>query len=205
MSDIYQELRSRILNEIITPGQKISEIKLAEEFNCSRTPIRDVLKRLELDGLVVIKPKSGTYVKTETTHDVVEIMQVRSALERLAYMQACENAGEREIKRLEKLKKEMDTLTLQEPIDMMKFAQVHYEFHYHIICISRNELLKTFFERLNLRSSHMFYKMMDRHLAEDTQIEHQKIIDNLKNRDLEGADFMENHLHRKINRYLSEN
>jgi len=203
MDDVYQILRSRILKEVLYPGQKISEISLAEEFNCSRTPIRDVLKRLELDGLITIKPKSGTYVKAETPKDMVETMQIRASLERLAFTLACTNASARDIARLKKLKKDMDRLTNQDPIDMMKFAQLHYDFHYQIIACSGNDLLPLFFERLNLRSSHMFYQMMDSKLAGETQDEHRMIVEYLEKRSPEGGDFIEDHLKRKIDRVLS--
>ncbi|RKX86167.1 MAG: GntR family transcriptional regulator, partial [Spirochaetes bacterium] len=72
IEDIYHNLRTRILTEKIYPGQKISEITLAGEYECSRTPVREALKRLEDDGLVIIKPKSGTYVKNETAKDFIE-------------------------------------------------------------------------------------------------------------------------------------
>lgn len=204
MSDIYQILRTRILNETLSQGQKISEIKLAEEFNCSRTPIRDVLKRLELDGLVVIKPKSGTYVKTETSKDLIETTQVRASLERLAFNLACRNAGDREVRRLETLNREMDKLVEKEPIDMMRFAQLHYDFHHHLIVISGNETLRTFFERLNLRSSHMFYQMMDHESGQRTQKEHSRIVELLMARNTEGGSYMESHLQGKIDRIRNE-
>ena len=201
---IYQDLRTRILKEEIYPGQKISETALAGDYECSRTPIRETLKRLENDGLVVIKPKSGTYVKNETQKDFVELMQVRAALERLGFQLAMENVTDRDIQRVEKIKAELDELVADTPIDMMRFAQKHYEFHYTLISVSGNQLLLRQFERLNLRSSHMFYQMMDNRLAHQTQDEHETIIEFLRNRDPAGADFVQSHLQRKIRRYLGQ-
>jgi DNA-binding GntR family transcriptional regulator len=205
IENIYQDLKAKILTDTIYPGQKISEIALAAEYECSRTPIRETLKRLEDDGLVVIKPKSGTYVKNETPQDFTELMQVRAALERLAFHLAIEKTADKDILRLEKKINELDSLIAEEPIDMMRFARIHYEFHYTLIELSGNELLLRHFERLNLRSSHMFYQMMDKTLATDTQQEHRKIISLVKNRDSSGSDYIENHLDRKINRYLGKN
>lgn len=201
---IYQDLRAKILTDAIHPGQKISEIALASEYDCSRTPIRETLKRLEDEGLVIIKPKSGTYVQNETPRDFTELMQVRAALERLAFTLALENAGERDITKLEKLVREMDDLVAEEPIDMMQFARIHYDFHYQIVMLAGNDLLLRQFERLNLRSSHMFYQIMNRNRADDTQNEHWEIIRYMKERNLEGADFVEGHLERKIRRFLSD-
>jgi len=202
ITDIYQDLRRKILTETIYPGQKISETALAAEYNCSRTPVRETLKRLEDDGLVVIKPKSGTYVKNETPRDFIELMQLRASLERLAFQLALEKVTPKDINSLEKKLDELDRLTAEEPIDMMRFARTHYEFHYTLMQLSDNTLLLRHFERLNLRSSHMFYQLMDKKRADDTQAEHKMIVTLLKHKDDSGATYVENHLNRKINRFL---
>ena len=90
---VYQAIRTKILTDIYPGGQKLSEIQLAREYEFSRTPIREILQRLQNDGLIVIKPKSGTYVKNETTKEFVELMQVRASLERLAFSLVLPNAG----------------------------------------------------------------------------------------------------------------
>jgi len=203
--DIYQTIRSKILTDEFRPGQKLSEIQLAREYECSRTPIREILKRLENDGLIIIKPKSGTYVKNETQKDFIDLMQVRASLEHLSFTLAIENLKDRDFQRMEKIKKQMDNLVDSDPIDMMKFAQVHYQFHLQLVHMSGNDLLIQLFERLNLRSSHMFYQIMNHSLGVDTQEEHQKILDYLINKDPDGAAFINGHLSRKIKRYISEN
>jgi len=205
IEDVYQDLRTKILSDKIYPGQKISETTLAAEYNCSRTPVRESLKRLENDGLVVIKPKSGTYVKNETAQDFVELIQVRSSLERLAFQLALERTTSREINHLEKIIYDLDSLISDEPIDMMSFARAHYNFHYSLVRSSGNTLLLRHFERLNLKSSHMFYQMMDKTRAEDTQKEHKKILSLLKNKDNEGITYIEKHLSGKIDRFLIQN
>ena len=201
---IYQNIRSKILTDEYRAGKKLSEIQLSKEYDCSRTPIREILQRLEHDGLILIKPKSGTYVKNETTKDFVELMQVRAALERQAFSLAVTNLGLKEFNRLEKLKKEMDLLVEKEPIDMMKYAKIHYQFHLQLVLGSQNGLLIQFFERLNLRSSHMFYTSMDKNLGIHSQKEHQMIIDYIKNRDPEGPAFIQSHLEKKIERYTGK-
>lgn len=149
-------------------------------------PIREILQRLQNDGLVIIKPKSGTYVKNETPQDFIELMQVRTSLEQLAFNLAIEKLKDRDLQKLEKLKKQMDEIVENDPIDMMKFAQVHYQFHLQIVHMSRNRLLIRLIERLNLRSSHMFYQIMDHKLGVNTQEEHQTILDYLKKGDPRG-------------------
>lgn len=203
IEDIYEDLRFRILSEELRPGQKVSEIVLAQNYECSRTPIREAFKRLESDGLIVIKPKSGTYIQNETPKDFVELMQVRAAIERLAFQLAIENLNEKDLRKLESILDTMDSIITIEPIDMMRFANAHYEFHSQLMVLSGNDLLLRQFEKLNLRRSHMFYQLMDHRHANATQDEHRKIINLLKERDPQGAEFVENHLDRKLNRYLS--
>ncbi len=200
---IYQQIRSKILADEYRPGQKLSETQLSVEHNCSRTPIREILQRLENDGLIIIKPKSGTYVKNETQKDFVDLMQVRAALESLAFSLSIENLKDRDMAKLEKLKADMDSLIEKEPIDMMKFAQIHYQFHLKIVQMSGNALLTQMFERLNLRSSHMFYHMMEKKLAIITQNEHQTIVNHIKSRNREAIDFIRDHLIRKMQRVIS--
>ncbi len=202
--NIYRDIRSKILTDEFRPGQKLSEIQLSREYGCSRTPVREILKRLENDGLIIIKPKSGTYVKNETQKDFIDLMQVRASLEQLAFNLAIVNMKDRIFQRMVKAKKQMDNLVDNDPIDMMKFARLHYQFHLQLIQMSGNNLLIQLFEHLNLRSSHMFYQIMNHQLGLTTQEEHQKILDYLKDRDPEGAAFIYNHLSRKIQRYLGE-
>jgi len=194
---IYQDLRSKILNEVLVANSKLSENNLAREYKCSRTPIREVLKRLENDGFIIIKPKSGTYIRRDTQKELVELVEVRAYLEALAFHLCLNTMTESEYRRLEKIKQEMDNLVEQNPIDIMRFARIHYNFHHVIIKASRNGLLLRYFERLNLKSSYLFYERMDEKTGRITEQEHGKILVYLKNRDLRGIDYMRDHLLRK--------
>jgi len=80
----------------------LSENLLAEKYNCSRTPIRERFKQLESDGLVIIKPKSGTYVKEESLKEFIDLMEIRTYLECLAYRLFIEQESIAPLKLLEK-------------------------------------------------------------------------------------------------------
>ncbi len=198
--EIYHELRRRILTDRYYPGHKLSENTLAEEFDCSRTPIRESFKKLEGDGLLVVIPKSGTYVRNETEQDVIEMLQVRAYLESLAFRLAIRGISTRAVNRIERLKREMDLTISTHPIDMMKYAALHYDFHQAIVKASNNELLLHTFERLNLRYSHVFYRGIDDRAAHETQDEHAVILRFLKGRNPEGIDFMVTHLFNRLKR-----
>ena len=101
---------------------------------------------------------------------------------------------------IERLKRAMDLTISVHPIEMMKYATFHYDFHRAIIKASKNKLLLRTFERLNLRYSHVFYRGMDDRAAHATQDEHAAILRYLKDRNPEGIDFMITHLFNRLKR-----
>lgn len=201
---IYENVRNRILTEEYQAGQKLSENTLADEYGCSRTPIREVFQRLANDGLVVIKPKSGTYVQHGTKEEYIQLMQVRAYLESLTFHLCLDKMTEREVKQLEKTKQGMDMLITTEPINMMKYAKLHYAFHLHIVECSRNDLLIHNFERLNLKTSYLFYQFMDKENGERSQDEYEQIVTYLKNRDPRGIRYMRDHMLQKSTRMYGD-
>ncbi|HOV94124.1 MAG TPA: GntR family transcriptional regulator [Spirochaetales bacterium] len=192
---LYASLRNRILNEYYFAGEKLSENSLAQEFKCSRTPIREALKKLEQDGLISVKPKSGSYVRIYSGQHYRDLVEVRSYLEGLAFRLAIERKTDTSL--LEQLNQEMDEIIARTPIDMMAYAEIHYRFHREFVRISGNELLESFFEKLNLKSSHLFLQTMNIDVAIMTQEEHRHIIDLIKNADPKGEKFVIQHLWKK--------
>ena len=100
---IFNVLRDKILNEEYVQGQKLNEVALSKELNISRTPIREALKQLELEGLVKSIPNKGVYVLGFSHRDIDDMLEIRYALEGLAIQLAIERITEDE---LEKIKEE---------------------------------------------------------------------------------------------------
>jgi len=90
-SDISEKLINAIVNGDIPPGSKLSEPKLAQQFNISRGPLREAIRRLEGLNLVSHVPREGVKVVTLTLKEVIEIYHVREALEGLAAGLAARN------------------------------------------------------------------------------------------------------------------
>jgi len=195
IDEIYGVLRGRILAEEYYPGEKLSENALAKEYSCSRTPIRESLKRLEQDGLVVTRPQSGTYVKIHSTKDYRNLIEVRSYLEGLAFHLAVELGGDPS--ELDALIDRMDEALGSDRFDMKAYARAHYSFHRTLVSLSGNELLVQFFDRLNLKSSHLFLQSMNPTSAAKTQQEHRRIVELLRARDAKGEKFIVAHLWKK--------
>lgn len=195
IDELYAVLRKRILSEYYFAGQKLSENALAKEFNCSRTPIRESFKRLEQDGLIVVKPKSGSYVRLYSGKNYRDLIEVRAYLEGLAFRLAIERGAD--TSQMEALCKKMDEIIAAPQIDMAAYADPHFKFHKEFIKLSSNELLEKFFERLNLKSSHLFLQTMNPEIARKTQDEHWHIIELIKSKDPKGEKFVIQHLWKK--------
>jgi DNA-binding GntR family transcriptional regulator len=99
----YQEIKKRIIKTELTPGAVINESVLMDELKFGRTPIREALKRLQSDDLVIVKPRRGIFIAQLAITDLAQIFEVRVELESLAVRLACERITEDQIARLEKL------------------------------------------------------------------------------------------------------
>lgn len=78
---IYEDVRNNIIVLNLKPGTRIREVDIASRYHVSRTPIRDVLKKLEADKLIVVRPQAGTYVSRIDLNGISDIMYLRYATE----------------------------------------------------------------------------------------------------------------------------
>ena len=78
---VFNTLRQAILRGEMEPGERLMEIQLADKLGVSRTPIREAIRKLELEGLVIMIPRKGAEVAHITVKDMRDVLEVRSALE----------------------------------------------------------------------------------------------------------------------------
>lgn len=100
---VFQKLREDILSGVYKERDELREITLGEELGVSRTPVREALRQLELEGLVTIVPNKGAYVTGITPKDVHDIYKIRSMLEGLCARWATEHITDRQIEELEEI------------------------------------------------------------------------------------------------------
>ena len=100
---VYLELKRRILTGEIESHTRLMEIELADKMNVSRTPIREAVRKLAAEGLVVIEPRHGAYVSEISIKDLEDVFEVREALGELAAGIAAERATEEDKAALNKL------------------------------------------------------------------------------------------------------
>ncbi|UYO63477.1 GntR family transcriptional regulator [Acetobacterium wieringae] len=97
---VFETIRCAIITGELQPGQRLMEVQLAEQMGVSRTPVRESIRKLELEGLVKMVPRKGVYVTPMSVNDLKEMMEIRRALEGLAAELAAMNATKEEISRL---------------------------------------------------------------------------------------------------------
>lgn len=175
---VYEELRNLILTGKIKPGTRMMEIELAEDMGVSRTPIREAIRKLEKEGLVVIEPRKGAYASEVSVKDMEDILEVRANLEGLAAYLAAERMTEAEKKALEEVKvKFREAVNEGNMADMISYDT---KFHHMIVEASKNNHLIHMVEQLQelvLRFRYIYYKDFKR--AEDMIPEHKRIFEEI--------------------------
>jgi DNA-binding GntR family transcriptional regulator len=99
---VFKTLRNAIIKGEFMPGERLMEEKIAANLGVSRTPVREAIRMLELEGLVAMIPRKGAEVAKITVKDLRDALEVRMALEELSVVLACERITEEQKKILEK-------------------------------------------------------------------------------------------------------
>lgn len=183
---VFNTLRQAILKGELEPGERLMEIQLAERLGVSRTPVREAIRKLELEGLVVMVPRKGAEVSSITEKSLKDVLEVRKALEELAAELACQRMSEEEIARaeaqLQDFKKTVDG------DDLTRIAEMDVEFHEMIYEGTKNERLVQMLH--NLREQMYRYRMeyiKDKDKRGTLVEEHTEIINRIKNHDIAAA------------------
>ena len=100
---VFEKLRDMIVNGDLKPGERLMEIKLAEMLGVSRTPIREAIRKLELEGLVVMLPRKGAYVADISKKEIMDVLEIRAALDKLATGLAAQRMTKSEKEQLKKV------------------------------------------------------------------------------------------------------
>ena len=177
---VYEELRNLILTGKIKPGTRMMEIELAEDMGVSRTPIREAIRKLEKEGLVVIEPRKGAYASEVSVKDMEDILEVRANLEGLAAYLAAERMTDTEKKQLNEIKEKFKEAVVEG--NMADMISCDTKFHRMIVDSSGNNHLIHMVEQLQelvLRFRYIYYKDFKR--AEDMIPEHQSIYEEIIN------------------------
>mgnify|MGYP001457234562 FL=1 len=132
--EVAELLRQRIFRRELEPGSWIDELKLAEEYGISRTPLREALKVLAAEGLVTMKVRRGAYVTEMSEKDLRDVYHLLSLLESDAAGVVAERATDAQLKTLQELHAELEAAVA----DREKFFAINERFHMHLLEMADN-------------------------------------------------------------------
>ncbi|QDL54058.1 GntR family transcriptional regulator [Rhodoferax aquaticus] len=136
--DVAELLRQRIFKRELEPGSWIDELRIAEAYGISRTPLREALKVLATEGLVTMKVRRGAYV-TEVSHkDLADVYHLLSLLESDAAAVVATQASDAELAELSALHAELEAAALQGTDNTDQFFAVNERFHMRLLAIANN-------------------------------------------------------------------
>ena len=153
---VFNTLRQAILKGELKPGERLMEIQLANKLGVSRTPVREAIRKLELEGLVLMIPRKGAEVAEITRQDMEDVLEVRTALEELAVKDACDHITDAQLSELKKASNEFKKALL-EGKDLVTCADADMHFHDVILSATNNRRLIQMLN--NLREQMYRYRM----------------------------------------------
>ena len=180
----YEYLVSKMQRGELVSGMSVTEQGVADELGISRTPAREALRRLEIDGLVVSEPRFGMKVTELGYIETLELYEAREALEMAAVEICAEKISDIEIAELEILQEQMAG-SVRDPSRM---ASLNYAFHKALLNAVKNRYLTMSFEVIQKTLAILGpTTLANTERAEESLIEHQELIQCLKHHDSEGA------------------
>jgi DNA-binding GntR family transcriptional regulator len=183
---IFNTIREAIIMGELKPGERLMEIHLAEKMGVSRTPVREAIRKLELEGLVTMIPRKGAHVAQLSAKDIMDVLEVRATLDGLASALSAERIRDNELKDLDNTRKQFATYAGKG--NLVGSIKKDVEFHDVIYRSSRNERLIQIVN--NLREQVQRFRviyMKDYSSYADLIKEHSEIYEAIATRDIERA------------------
>jgi DNA-binding GntR family transcriptional regulator len=172
---VFNTLRQAILRGELAPGERLMEIQLAERLGVSRTPIREAIRKLELEGLVLMIPRKGAEVAKISEKSLRDVLEVRRSLEELAIELACERITKEGIDELEAAQTAFcEALKTNDTMEMAETDE-----HYHDIIYNATGNTRLVQILNNLREQMYRYRLeyiKDASKRQNLVVEHDQII-----------------------------
>ena len=183
---VFNTLRQAILTGELKPGERLMEIHLANRLGVSRTPIREAIRKLELEGLVTMIPRRGAEVAQITEKSMNDVLEVRRALDALCVELACDRIGSQELEELKAACEHFETAVKTK--DVKKIAQADVALHDIIVQATGNHRLIQLVNNLSEQMyRYRFEYIKDISQHERLVEEHRIIYQGIVNKDKETA------------------
>jgi DNA-binding GntR family transcriptional regulator len=183
---IAGEIRSAVLSGEMRPGMRIRQELLAAHFGASRIPVREALKQLENEGLVVLFPNRGAWIADVNSEESIEVYKIREVVEPLAILESVPHLTDADIDALDAMVRELETVTSLEG-----YIQLDREFHLHTYSGARMRQLLAMVERFWNSTQHFRRKFVNETFAKDglpfSDPQHRLLMQAIRARDAEAA------------------
>ncbi len=182
--EVAELLRQRIFRRELEPGSWIDEVKIAQEYGISRTPLREALKVLAAEGLVTMKVRRGAYVTEVSERDLAEVYHLLALLESDAAGVVAERATPAELEDLQQLHRELEAAVR----DRDRFFALNERFHMRLLEIAgnrwRNQMVADLRKVMKL---HRHNSLLKSGRIRESLAEHRKVMEALARRDSAAA------------------
>ena len=183
---VFESLKQDIVNGEFDLGEALSEVRIANQLDVSRTPVREAFARLELEGLVRTEPQKGTYVFTLEPEQLRDICDTRVYLETGAITIAFEKNRDTLVRMLSDIVRMMDIARAEQ--DDATYLRLDTAFHQAIVDASGNDFLNDAYQTIASKMAALRNRLGAHadHMAKSF-IEHKRILDQCADGDLNGA------------------
>jgi DNA-binding GntR family transcriptional regulator len=200
----YTQIKGKIITAEMPPGSVINEAQLMEEFSLGRTPIREAIKQLQSENLVMVTPRKGMFVTDIAVTDLLQIFEVRVELESFSTRLAAERITEDEISKLQKLAQAYQEV---DPSGKDALIKLDGEFHALLANATHNKFLIKEIEHYYNLSLRIWYIALNYAQPDDIDVDaHIEILEAIQARDAEKAGLrMKKHIqdfHKTIKQYI---
>lgn len=197
---IADEIRNAVLSGQMRPGERVRQERLASEFGASRIPVREALRQLESEGLVVLAPNRGAWIADASSQESIEIYKIREVVEPLAISESVPHMSDADIASLEATVRQLERIPTVE-----EYIQLDRVFHLQTYARAPMPQLLSMVERFWNSTQHFRRRFVKDSLAKDgfpfSDPHHLLLLEMIKARDAEGARSIV-HLHIRRTRLL---
>ena len=198
---IYEHVKTMAMTFAIRPGERVNEVEIARSLNVSRTPLREALNRLMVEGFLTRAPNRGFIGRPLDAKQVFDLYELRRALEASIAAIACERATDDEILELERFVK--SSRDRPEDTRASSLLALDEEFHERVARLTRNDEMVRALKSINARIHYFRWIDMQNGRRRYTQQEHLRIVKALKARDAPAvATLVEGHISRRLDRIV---
>ncbi len=196
----YEQLRKMAITYHFRPNERLNEVTLSKQLNVSRTPLREALNRLAMEGFLGSGPTRGFYCRPLDAKEIFDLYELRCELEVANVRLVCERASEAQ---LEELHNFVHTIGKKRAeMDVMDQLRIDEEFHERLSRLGGNGEVSRVLENINARIQFARWIDMEGRLSH-TDTEHQELVALLRKRDADAcADLMRDHISRRLDQIV---